>query len=264
MDLGLGGRTALVTGANWGIGAAIARELAGEGVRVAVHYLGAPRADPPGGRLLHEVRGAEAAARIVAEIRAGGGVAAAVEADLALPDAAQELCDAAEAMLGPLTILVNNAAHCEAPDHTLAFSAGLFDRTFAVNARAPVLLARQLASRINRRGERWGRIVGISTDAAQQFPTQVAYGASKAAHEAFTRSLATELGPLGITVNVVAPGPVQTGWMDRETVARVLPHIPVGRVGTPEDIAGAVAYLCSERACWITGQVLRVCGGHVM
>ncbi|WP_116950860.1 SDR family NAD(P)-dependent oxidoreductase [Jiangella endophytica] len=105
-------------------------------------------------------------------------------------------------------------------------------------------------------------VVNISTDAAQCFPGQVGYGSSKAALEAFTRAAAVELGPAGIRVNAVAPGPVQTGWMSGELVESLLPHLPLGRVGRPSDIADAVVFLASGQASWLTGQVIKVSGGH--
>ena len=90
------------------------------------------------------------------------------------------------------------------------------------------------------------------------------YGASKAAMEAMTRSVAMEVGKLGITVNTVAPGPIQTGWIDTALEQQVLPNIPVGRTGTPDDIADTILFLASDRAEWITGQIIKVDGGHAI
>ncbi len=116
--------------------------------------------------------------------------------------------------------------------------------------------------RYEKRGGKWGRIVNLSTDAAQTFAGQIAYGASKAATEAFTRSVAIEVGPLGITVNAVAPGPVQTGWMTPDVEETERQSIPLGRVGQPEDIADVIVFLASDQSRWLTGQVIRVSGGH--
>jgi 3-oxoacyl-[acyl-carrier protein] reductase len=141
-------------------------------------------------------------------------------------------------------------------------TASNIERHFAVNTRAAVLLISEFVKRHKLRGGKWGRIINLSTDAAQAFGTQISYGASKAAIEAYTRSIAWEVGHLGITVNTVAPGPVQIGWMNAELVEKVLPDIPFGRVGTPEDIADIIVFLASDQARWLTGQVIKVSGGH--
>jgi 3-oxoacyl-[acyl-carrier protein] reductase len=120
----------------------------------------------------------------------------------------------------------------------------------------------EYVSRYKQRGGTWGRMINLSTDAAQVFAGQIAYGASKATIEAFTRSVAVETGPLGITVNTVAPGPVQTGWMTPDMEARARQTIPSGRVGRPEDIADVIVFLASDQARWLTGQVIKVSGGH--
>ena len=116
---------------------------------------------------------------------------------------------------------------------------------------------------VNRRGD-YGRIVFLSTDAAQVFAGQITYGASKATLEALTRSIALEVAKYGITVNSVDPGPTQTGWIDQELEKAVLPIIPMGQLIQPEDIADTILFLASEQARMLTGQVIKVSGGHAL
>ena len=109
-----------------------------------------------------------------------------------------------------------------------------------------------------------GRIINISTDSAQVFAGQITYGASKATLEALTRSVAMEVGKYGITVNCVAPGPTQTGWIDQDLEKKVLPLIPMGKLIRPENVADTILFLASEQAKMITGQVIKVSGGHAL
>ncbi len=253
-------KTALVTGGNSGIGAAICAALAAQGVRVAVHYHPGKAQDGD----LHTVLGYPETQRIVEGLRGQGHSAIAVGADLLKADSAATLFDEVEHHLGIVDILINNAAHCEASDTLEQIDAGIIDRHFAVNMRAAVLLSQQLSKRKMRRKESGGCIVNISTDGARAFAGQLAYGASKYALEGFTRSMAIELGPFGIRVNAVGPGPVQTGWITKELEGKILDSIPLRRLGTPEDIADSVVFLCSDQASWITGQVIQVAGGHAL
>ena len=174
----------------------------------------------------------------------------------------RELIDAVVARAGSVDVLVNNAAHCEAPDTIDELSHGSLERHYRVNAIAPALLIAEVARRHS--GGEAPCVVNISTDAARAFPGQVGYGTSKAALEAITRATALDLARRGIRVNAVAPGPVQTGWMSHGLAARVADLVPMGRVGDPDDIADAVVFLASRQARWITGQVLQVAGGHAL
>jgi 3-oxoacyl-[acyl-carrier protein] reductase len=273
-DTGLHEKVVLVTGGNHGIGAATARACAAAGAAVFITYLrlapedygvsahDAAHAVAPGRPFYHaqQTRTAEA---VVAAIEADGGRAAAWEADLADPATIAAVFDRAEAAFGPVSVLVNNAAYCQRPPDTIfTTTAASIERHFAINTRAVLLLTAEFVRRHQARAARWGRILNISTDAAQHFAGQISYGASKAATEAYTRSVAVEVGPLGITVNTVAPGPVQTGYITPESAEALLPTIPLRRLGEPEDIADVLVFLASDQACWLTGQVIKVSGGH--
>jgi 3-oxoacyl-[acyl-carrier protein] reductase len=259
-------KVVLVTGANHGIGAATARAFSAEGAAVAIHFLEAAPADQVdvGFRILHKIEGRPAADELVNDIQERGGRAVAVAGDLSDAATIPALFDRVEQAYGRVDVLVNNAAHCEDPDTIFTTSAGSIDRTFAVSTRATVLMVAEFVRRFKRREGHWGRIINLSTDAAQSFAGQISYGASKAAVEAFTRSIAREVGPLGITVNTVAPGPVQTGYITAELEEELLPSIPLRRIGQPEDIAAVIVFLASDQARWVTGQVIKVSGGHAV
>jgi len=289
IDPGLRGKVVVVTGANnpFGIGAATARAFAAQGARVFVSYLRRAfpqpaEADPatpgPGYFLARQASSVDAVLR---SIREAGGEVEAWEGDLADPDNVPRLFDQVEAKLGPPSVLVNNAAHSAAdtirPPESLSpgerapggfvtrtITAASHDQHFAVNSRATVLLMAEFARRHFRRGADWGRIVNVSTDGASGFTGEVSYGASKHALESYSRAAAKELGAYGITVNVVAPGPIQTGWLAPELEPRMVASTPLGRVGRPEDVADVIVFLASEQARWLSGQLLYVGGGHTM
>jgi 3-oxoacyl-[acyl-carrier protein] reductase len=292
---GLTGKVAVVTGGNnpRGIGAATAKAFAAQGARVLIHFFRAPE------EITREMRAAMQAGaygeayfkaaqtltadELVREIRAAGGQAESCEADLSDPAAVPQLFDRAEAAFGPVEVLVNNAALCE-PDTFLpgrspetgersihglgpkmtTLSAESHDRHFAVNSRAVALLMAEFARRHIARGGRWGRIINISTDGAAGAPDEISYWASKHALESYSRAGALELAPYGITVNVASLGPIQTGWMSPELEAKVVPAIPLGRIGQPEDVADVIVFLASEQARWLTGQLIYVGGGNRM
>ncbi|HBT75920.1 MAG TPA: short-chain dehydrogenase [Planctomycetaceae bacterium] len=265
IDPEISGKVALVTGANSGIGEVIAKTLADQGARVVLHYLAESRLKPEAGKtFLSPVPGEKAAHRVRNEIVSQGGCAEILPGELTDPEFPKAIFDFAEATFGPVSILVNNAAHGELPDDLFSATQDSFLNAFLVNACEPVLLIRELAERMKKQERSGGRVVNISTDGTGCFPGQIHYGASKAALEAYTRSLAVELGPEGITINTVAPGPIQTGWIDEALEKKVLPTIPLGRLGTPQDIADAVLFLVSAQASWLTGQVIKVAGGHIL
>jgi 3-oxoacyl-[acyl-carrier protein] reductase len=239
-------RVALVTGSSRGIGRAAALQLAGDGHRVAVNY-----------------RRAEAEAqRVVEEIRAGGGEAIAVGADVGTEAGVIHLFDAVQDALGPVEILVNNAGVVR-DNLVLRMSAADWDDVLATNLRS-VFLCTKTALRAMVKA-RWGRVISItSVSGLSGNAGQANYAAAKAGIVGFTKSVAKEVGSRGITVNAVAPGFIETDMTDGIAEAgRELARgqITLGRFGTPEEVSAAVGYLASEQAAYVTGQVLVVDGG---
>ncbi len=225
---------------------------------MAVHYLSSDPTAPAGTQWEHQTPAAESAERFAQNLTT---TAIAVEADLSDSTAITRLLDDVEARLGPVDVLVNNAAHCESPDTIDAVSSEGLQRHYRVNAVAPALLTSELARR--RQGSP-ACVINISTDAARAFPGQIGYGTSKAALEALTRATALDLAATHIRVNAIAPGPIQTGWLTDEDLNYATSIVPLGRVGYPDDIADAAVFLASHQARWITGQVLQVAGGHAL
>lgn len=240
-------RTAIITGASRGIGAEIARRLAADGINIVVNY----------------ASNAAAAEDVVASIREKGGKAIAVKADIGAADGIKTLFDAAEAEFGKADILVNNGGMLSlAPLATVTDED--FERQVAVNLGGTFRGLREAANRL----ADGGRIVNFSTSVVgTKLPAYGVYAATKAAVETLTHIVAKELAARGITVNAIAPGPVATElFLDgksEELVANITRTIPAGRLGKPDDIAGAVAFLVGDEARFISGQVLRVNGGMI-
>jgi 3-oxoacyl-[acyl-carrier protein] reductase len=286
IDPQLEGKVVLVTGANHGIGAATARAFAAQGARVFVTYYREPsdfseaelekaREAGVGGRLLYQAMQQQSADSLVEQIRAQGGEAVAHEADLGDSENIPLLFNLCEKELGPVDVLVNNHTCCvlETFDPALVKDEGFpvhlitadgIDAHFVVNARSYALMMAEYLNRYLRREAAWGRIINLSTDAAHRHEANVSYAASKHAIESYSRSAAAELGKYGITVNIVAPGPIQTGYLQPEQEVEIATSAPLRRVGRPEDVADAIVFLASEQARWLTGQLLYVGGGWRM
>jgi 3-oxoacyl-[acyl-carrier protein] reductase len=244
-------RTAIVTGAARGIGAAIALRLADAGHRIAVVDLHE-----------HETAGT------VAQIVAAGGRAIGIGADVASTDDAENAVSRVVEELGAPTILINNAGILR--DNLLfKMSDADWDAVIGVHLRGAFVMSRAVQSHQVSAG--WGRIVNLSSTSALGNRGQANYAAAKAGVQGFTKTLAIELGPFGVTVNAIAPGFIATDML-RETAQRVgvtfeeflagaAKDIPVGRTGVPADIAAAAAFFVSEEASFVSGQVLYVAGG---
>ena len=269
IDYGLKNRVAIVTGANnpQGIGATTAIALAREGARVVLVYKKIPRAFDESkidrcGSDRYFAANAGNADSVEQMLKAMKADYLVIESDITDEDSVKEIYDKTIKMYGKVDILVNNAADgdMDGIDTIEKITKKVIDDTFAVNVRGSILMTREF---VNRRAD-FGRIINLSTDAAQIFAGQITYGASKATIEALTRSIALEVACYGITVNCVAPGPTQTGWIDEELEKAVIPVIPIGKLIRPEDIAQTIIFLASEQAGMITGQVIKVSGGHAL
>jgi len=243
----LAGKVAVVTGASKGIGAAIAEELAKDGASVIVNYASS-------------AQGADA---VVAKIKASGGKAKAVHADVSKRAEAKQLVDAAVKEFGRIDILVNNAAVYDfLPLQEITESH--FDRMFNLNVKG-LLFATQAAA--GAFGDSGGSIINIGSIASLAPPPGGSvYSATKGAVDVITKGLAGELGPRKIRVNAVLPGPVDTEGTQSlanwdQLKAMMVPRTPLGRVGQPRDIATVVSFVVSDDAGWITGQIIPVAGG---
>lgn len=243
----LEGKVAIVTGSSRGIGRVIAERLAGLGAKVAINYAGSP----------------EKAAEVVAGIVQKGGHATAIRADLGKVSDIEQLFARTIAEFGKVDILINNAGlMLNKPLSDVTESD--FEQQFAVNVKGTFFACQQAMKHM----ENNGRIVNFSTSIiGQMFPTYSVYAGTKGAVEQFTRQLAKEFGAKQITINAVAPGPVNTelftAGKTEEQIEGMKKLNAFGRIGEPEDIADAVELLVSDKSQWITGQTLRVNGGFI-
>jgi len=253
----LSGRVALVTGVGRrrGIGFAVCRALASRGADVVLSYWKAYDREMPWASDEDEPEA------LLGGLRAAGVRAEGVEMDLSPPDSAQLLLDAAGERLGRPSILVNTAAYSTRNGFE-ALDAETLDLHYAVNVRAMALLSVDFARRYP--GGPGGRIVNFSSgQSLGPMQGELAYVATKGAIEAFTQTLAAEVGHKGITVNAINPGPTDTGWMTEALRQEISPKFPLGRIGQPEDAARLVAFLAGDEASWITGQVIHSEGGFL-
>ena len=269
VNYGLKDRVAIITGANnpQGIGATTALAFAREGAKVVLVYKKIARPFDPAKTDKNGVDryyganagSADAVENRLKEMNADYMI---LESDISEEAAVKEIYARVLAKYGKAEILVNNAATDDENgfDTIEKITPGVIDDTFGVNVRGSLLMTREL---VNHRSS-YGRVINLSTDAAQVFAGQITYGASKATLEALTRSIAMEVAQYGITVNCVAPGPTQTGWIDEEFEKVVIPLIPMGQLIQPEDIAETILFLASCQARMLTGQVIKVSGGHAL
>jgi 3-oxoacyl-[acyl-carrier protein] reductase len=286
IDTHLSEKVVFITGANHGIGAATAKAFATQGSKVFVTYYRVPcrysdeelkkaRDSGEGGDVLYRAMQQQSPDLLVRHIEDSGGMATAHEADLEDSTNIPMLFDLCEKELGPVDVLVNNHTFCvhETFDPALTTDEGwgtflpkeeTIDEHFALNTRSYVLLMAEYVKRYLDRHSEWGRIINISTDAAHAHVGNISYAASKHAIESYTRTAAQEIGKYGITVNVVAPGPVQTGYISPEAEGKISKGTPLRRVGEPEDVADVIVMLASEQARWLTGQLIYAGGGWRM
>ena len=248
-------RLAIVTGASRriGIGAAVCRALAAHGADIFFTYWKSFDSMLPQGA------DEDGPARLQNELMELGVRCESMEIDLSKIDAPKRILNEVELLLGSPSILINNAAY-STRDGFEVLDAATLDAHYAVNMRGTFLLTVEFARRLS--GKSGGRIINLTSgQSIAPMPGELAYAATKGAIEAFTISLSAELASYGITVNAVDPGATDSGWITQEIRQELLPRFPMGRIGQPEDAARLIAFLASDEAAWITGQVIHSRGG---
>ncbi|MCG8344874.1 MAG: SDR family oxidoreductase [Chlorobiales bacterium] len=283
IDLQIEEKVVLITGANHGIGAAAAKAFTAQGAKVFLTYFREPcehtpaelesaQASGKGGVLLYRANQQQMAESVLESISSFGGTATAKEIDLSDTRNIPLLFNYCENALGPVDILVNNHTYCalDTFDPAMETTEGFGIHTItaddinincAINTRSYALMMSEYTRRFLEREAETGRIINLSTDAAHAHESNVSYAASKHAIESYSRSAAVELGRYGITVNIVAPGPIQTGYLTPEEETHIAANTPLRRIGKPQDVADVIVFLASEQARWLTGQLIYVGGG---
>jgi len=255
IDYGLVGKAALITGVSRriGIGAAVALELAKAGCNIYTTWYS------PFDRLAYGIDSSTEAQEILEAVRGQGVLAGGLQADLSDPHTPARVFDAAEQALGPVDILINNAAYSlNANIYTL--TAELMDAHYAVNLRGAVLMCAEFAHRHD--GRQGGRIINLTSgQSVGPMPEEIPYITTKGAVEALTTSLSAALIQKGITVNAVDPGATDTGWITPDLYTELVAASPAGRVGTPLDAARIILFLASAQSGWVTGQIVHSRGG---
>jgi 3-oxoacyl-[acyl-carrier protein] reductase len=261
------GHTAIVTGANHGIGAATAQALARQGCAVLCTFLRVQDQYDPGIPQAYRDHRVHDAEEVVAAITTAGGRALAVEADLSDPTAPAALFSTAENNFGPVDVLVNNATGWIADSFVPAdtdqhgrsvqlVTADTWHQQFRVDAMAAALMIGEFARRHIARGGTWGRIIGLTSGGDLGFPGEVSYGAAKAAQDNYTMSAAAELAGFGVTANMVHPPVTDTGWVTDSIRDLVAASTTLFHVARPAEVAEVIAYLASDAAALITGNII--------
>lgn len=269
VDYGLKDKVALITGTNnpQGIGATTALAFAREGAKVVLIYKKVIRQfdeSKTGENGVDRYYAANAgnADMVESKLKEMNAEYLILERDISNEDSVKDIFAKVMERFGKIDILVNNAAADDenGNDTIETITQEVIDNTFAVNVKGSLMMTREFI----KNHKDYGRVINLSTDSAQGFAGQITYGSSKATLEALTRSIAMEVGKYGITINCVAPGPTQTGWIDADLEKAVIPLIPMGELIQPTDIAETILFLASKQARMLTGQVIKVSGGHAL
>jgi 3-oxoacyl-[acyl-carrier protein] reductase len=286
INTNLKNKTVLISGANHGIGAATVEALSSEGANIFITYyrgsckytkkeLNEAEKFGIGGDKLYRAKQQRTTDELINKISPNNGKYFGYEADLEDSTNISKLFDLCEKKIGPVDILINNHTYCacETFDPALVSNKGggikltsaeSIAKHLNINSKSYALMMSEYLQRFLKRKATFGRIINTSTDAAHAHTANISYAASKHAIESYSRSAAAEMGKYGITVNIISPGPIQTGYIKPEFEKQIATETPLQRVGHPKDIADVMVFLASEQARWVTGQLIYVGGGWRM